>query len=53
MPAGIAMYRWTMMDIARQAHPNVERWHRELRSRVAYREMVEVDYSELVGRLNF
>jgi glutathione S-transferase len=53
IPAGIAMYRWTTMEIERQPHPNVDRWHQELRERPAYREMVEVDYSELVGRLSF
>jgi glutathione S-transferase len=53
IPVGVAMYRWTTMPIARQSHPNVERWHRALRERPAYREAVEVDYSELVGRLSF
>jgi glutathione S-transferase len=53
IPAGVAMYRWTTMAIDRQARPNVERWHAELRQRPAYRETVEVDYSELVGRLAF
>lgn len=53
IPAGIAMFRWTTMPIERQSHPNVERWHAELRSRKPYRDMVEIDYSELVGRLSF
>jgi glutathione S-transferase len=53
IPAGTAMFRWTTMAIDRQPHPHLERWHRALRERIAYREAVEVDYSELVGRLTF
>ena len=53
IPAGVAMFRWTKMEIERQPHPNVERWHQELRERPAYRDAVEVDYAELVGRLSF
>jgi len=53
IPAGVAMFRWATMPIERQRHPNVERWHTELRGRKAYREAVEIDYSELVGRLSF
>ena len=51
--AGVAMYRWTTMDIERQTHPNVELWHQRLKARPGFRDMVEVDYSELVGRLSF
>jgi glutathione S-transferase len=50
---GVAMYRWSTMAIARQPHPNVERWHRQLQERQAFRDAVEVDYGELVGRLAF
>lgn len=53
IPAGVAMFRWTTMPIERQSHRNVERWHAELRERQAYRDAVEIDYSELVGRLSF
>ncbi|MEO6395095.1 MAG: glutathione S-transferase family protein [Devosia sp.] len=53
IPSGMAMFRWTSMDIARQSHPNGERWHAQLRERRAYRDMVEVVYSELAGRLSF
>ncbi len=40
------------MGIKIARHANVERWHAELRARAAYREAVEVDYSELAGRLD-
>lgn len=49
--AGIAMFRWTTMGLeAVRSFANVDRWHAELRRREAYRETVEVDYSELAGR---
>lgn len=51
--SGIAMYRWTTMGIENAVHANVERWHAELRTRAAYRAAVEVDYSELAGRLDY
>jgi glutathione S-transferase len=51
--AGVAMFRWSTMSIGRQPHPNVARWHRQLQKRPAFREAVEVDYEELVGRLAF
>ena len=49
--AGDAMYRWTTMPIDRQSHAHVERWHGQLRQRPAFRAGIEIDYSELVGRL--
>jgi glutathione S-transferase len=51
--AGVAMYRWTTMDIDRATHPAVEARHQRLRQRQAFRDAVEVDYGELVGRLAF
>jgi hypothetical protein len=46
------MFRWTTMGLPLvQTHGNVARWHEELRARPAYREAVEVDYSELAGRI--
>lgn len=51
--AGVAMFRWTSMPIERREHPNVTAWHERLRARAAFREAVEVDYSEMVGRLAF
>jgi glutathione S-transferase len=50
--AGIGMFRWTTMGLpAIQTHQNVARWHAELHARSAYRDAVEVDYSELAGRV--
>jgi glutathione S-transferase len=51
--AGVAMFRWTTMGIAIARHANVERWHAGLRERAAYRDAVEVDYTELAGRLEY
>jgi glutathione S-transferase len=51
--AGAAMYRWSTMDIARPALPNVEAWHERLLDRAAFRKAVNVPYDELVGRLAF
>ena len=51
--AGVAMYRWSTMDIERLPHPAVEAWHGCLGQRAAYRDTVEIDYSELAGRLAF
>jgi glutathione S-transferase len=51
--AGVAMYRWSTMEIDRATHPAVEAWHQRLRQRQAFRDNVEIDYGELVGRLAF
>jgi len=51
--AGVAMYRWSSMEIERAIHPAVEAWHLRLRERQAFRDSVEIDYGELVGRLAF
>jgi glutathione S-transferase len=51
--AGVAMYRWSTMEIERAPRPAVEAWHRRLRGRQAFRDSVEIDYSELVGQLTF
>jgi glutathione S-transferase len=53
LAAGIAMFRWMTMPVERAAHPAVDAWHRRLKERAAFRDAVEVDYSELVGRLAF
>lgn len=51
--AGVAMYRWSTMEIERASHPAVEAWHQRLRQRPTFRDAVEIDYRELVGRLAF
>jgi glutathione S-transferase len=51
--AGVAMYRWTTMDIQRPAQPGVEAWHARLLERPAFVKAVNVDYEELRGRLAF
>jgi glutathione S-transferase len=51
--AGVAMYRWTTMDIERPARPGVHAWHTRLLARPAFVEAVNVDYEELRGRLAF
>lgn len=49
--AGIPLFRWTTMGLEpRRSFANVDRWHAELHERAAYRDTVEVDYSELAGR---
>lgn len=51
--AGVSLYRWFTMDIERPAMPNVEAWYQLLQQRQAFRDVVMVDYAELVGRLAF
>jgi glutathione S-transferase len=53
LAAGVAMYRWSTMEVARVLHPAVDAWHRRLKERAAFRHAVEIDYAELVGRLAF
>lgn len=48
--AGVAMYRWTTMDVQRPAMPAVEAWHARLNERPAFRRAVNVDYEELRAR---
>lgn len=51
--AGIAMFRWTTMDIERQPFASVDAWHARLNEREAFRQAVNVDYEELRARLEF
>ena len=53
IPTGMALYRYTEMDIARPSLPNVEAWYAELQKRDAYRTHVMVPFDELYGRLSF
>jgi glutathione S-transferase len=50
---GVAMYRWSTMDIERPELPAVMAWHARLNERDAFRRAVNVPYDELVGRLDF
>jgi glutathione S-transferase len=51
--AGVALYRWSTMNVARPQLPRVEAWHARLNERAAFRKAVNVSYEELVGRLAF
>jgi glutathione S-transferase len=51
--AGVALYRWTTMEIERPMLPNVQGWHARLSERAAFRKAVSIPYEELVGRLAF
>ncbi|TQV82377.1 glutathione S-transferase [Denitrobaculum tricleocarpae] len=53
IPAGMALYRYFEMEIARPSLPNVEAWYAELQKREAYRAHVMVPFDELYGRLSF
>lgn len=48
---GVAMYRWSTMEIEHPHLPAVRDWHERLRDRPAYRKAVCVSYEELRGRL--
>jgi glutathione S-transferase len=49
LAAGVALYRWTTMDIERPPLPNVEAWHARLMDRPAFVKSVCISYAELVG----
>lgn len=51
--AGVSLYRWTTMDVARQDLPYVADWHARLNERAAFRKAVNISYEELVGRLAY
>lgn len=51
--AGVALYRWTTMEVSRNPAPHVEAWHARLRERPAFEAATYVDYEELRGRLAF
>ncbi len=42
---GVALYRWSVLDVARIAMPNVDAWHQRLQQRSAFRTGVEIDFS--------
>ena len=45
--AGVSLYRWTTMDVARDPHPNVAAWHERLKARAAFMKGVCVNYDSL------
>ena len=51
--AGVALYRWTTMDIDRPDLPAVAAWHQRLKERPAFQKAACVPYDDLVGRLDF
>jgi len=51
--AGVAMYRWVTMPIARPDMPNVEAWYKRLTRRPPYKRAVCITYADLVGRTDF
>lgn len=51
--AGVALYRWSTMDVPRPDLPHVAAWHARLDERAAFRKAVNVSYEELAGRLAF
>lgn len=48
--AGVSLYRWTTIDIARESFANVDAWHARLKSRPAFEKTVCVSYAELIAR---
>lgn len=44
---GVALYRWSVLDVRRIAMPNVDAWHERLKQRPAFRTGVEVDFSSI------
>jgi glutathione S-transferase len=45
--AGVSLYRWTSMDVARAPHPNVDAWHERLKARPAFVKAVCVNFDVL------
>jgi glutathione S-transferase len=53
IPAGMLMYRYFEMDVARPEAPAVAAWRARLAERAPYREHVMRPFGELFGRLAF
>ena len=53
IPAGVLVYRYFEMDVARPPTPAVEAWRARLAQRAPYREHVMRPFGELFGRLAF
>lgn len=53
IPAGMMLYRWFEMEIARPDTPHVEAWYARLRDRPAYRKAICIPFDDLVGKESF
>lgn len=53
IPAGVLVYRYFELDVARPAAPAVEGWRARLAERAPYREHVMRPFGELFGRLAY
>ena len=51
--AGVALHRWSTIEVERPVMPNVVAWHERLAERQAFRDVVCRPYEELRGRLAF
>ena len=49
--AGVALFRWFSMDIARPVMPAVEAWYAQLQKRPGFRRAVMISYADLAGTL--
>jgi glutathione S-transferase len=52
-PAGMTLYRWFAMDIARPACPHLEAWYARLCARPAYRAGICIPFDDLVGKESY
>lgn len=53
IPAGMTLYRWFEMAIARPPMPHVESWYARLCERPAYRATICVPFGDLVGKESY
>lgn len=53
IPAGMMLYRWFEMDIARPDTRHVEAWYDRLRERPAYRKAICIPFDDLVGKESY
>ncbi|MCB9993761.1 MAG: glutathione S-transferase family protein [Hyphomicrobiaceae bacterium] len=48
--SGISLFRLATMGIELPPVPNIDAWHQRLRQRAPFRQAVEINYDELIGR---
>ena len=53
IPAGMMLYRWFEMDIARTDLPHLDSWYGRLRDRPAYRAAICIPFDDLIGKESF